>query len=164
MPGNSPFRNSAQDAAASAPWNERKLPPRSVARCVKNSARVLLALVLCCLLLPGQVYKVDPDKTITFQVDGATAAYSLDGFFAEATAENGVVSVEGKVAGDTHVVVVTPSGTQTFEILVNLMPPVYPPGFVAPTSGRGAGPERFLRRTVLFESRGDPEPDRLPEN
>jgi hypothetical protein len=101
----------------------------------RNSCRATLALVLCSLQSPGQVYKVDPDKTITFQVDGATAAYTLDGFFAEATAENGQVSVEGKVAGDTHVVVVTPSGTQTFEILVNLMPPVYPPGFVAPTSG-----------------------------
>jgi Carboxypeptidase regulatory-like domain len=101
----------------------------------RNSAWALLCLVLCCLLLPGQVYKVDPDKTITFPVDGASAAYTLDGFFAEASAENGVVSVEGKVAGDTHVVVVTPAGTQTFEILVNLMPPIFPPGFVAPTSG-----------------------------
>jgi hypothetical protein len=97
--------------------------------------RLLPALVLCCLLLPGQVYKVDPNKTITFQVDGATAAYTLDEFFAEATAENGVVTVEGKVAGDTHVVVVTPAGAQTFEILVNLMPPVYPRGYVPPTTG-----------------------------
>jgi hypothetical protein len=68
-------------------------------------------------------------------VDGATAAYTLDEFFAEATAQNGVVTVEGKVAGDTHVVVVTPSGAQTFEILVNLMPHVYPPGYVPPTTG-----------------------------
>jgi hypothetical protein len=113
VPGNSPFHNHGRAALWRAP----------------------LALLLCCLLLPGQVYKVDPDKTITFPVDGATAAYTLDGFFAEASAENGVVTVEGKVAGDTHVVVVTPSGTQTFEILVNLMPPILPPGFVAPTSG-----------------------------
>ena len=113
MPGNSPFRNRRHTALWRAP----------------------LALFLCCLLLPGQVYKVDPHKSITFQVDGATAAYTLDEFFAEATAENGVVTVEGKVAGDTHVVVVTPSGAQTFEILVNLMPPVYPPGYVPPTTG-----------------------------
>lgn len=113
MPENSLFRNHGRTAL----W------------------RVPLALLLCCLLLPGQVYKVDPHKTITFPVDGATAAYTLDEFFAEAAAENGVVTVEGKVAGDTHVVVVTPSGNQTFEILVNLMPPVYPPGYVAPTSG-----------------------------
>jgi hypothetical protein len=101
----------------------------------RNKCRAALALVLFCLLLPAQVYKVDPNKTINFEVPGATAAYTLDAFFAEATAENGVVSVEGKVAGATHVVVVTPSGTQTFEILVAMLPPVYPPGFVAPTSG-----------------------------
>ncbi len=99
-----------------------------------NKWRAPLSLVLCCLLLPAQVRKVDPDKTITFEVPGATAAYTLDAFFAEATAENGLVSVEGKVAGTTHVVVVTPSGVQTFEILVTMLPSVYPPGFVAPVS------------------------------
>jgi hypothetical protein len=108
VPGNSPFRNS---------W------------------RAPLSLLLCGLLLPGQVYKVDPNKTLTFEVPGATAAYTLDAFFAEASAENGVISIEGKVAGETHVVVVTPSGAQTFEIIVNMLPPVYPPGFVAPTTG-----------------------------
>ncbi len=131
MPENSPFRSRSQKA------KDRLLTRAAQNRdCVFAGAyraaivRVPLALLLCCLLLPAQVYKVDPHKTITFQIDGATAAYTLDGFFAEATAENGVVTVEGKVAGDTHVVVVTPSGTQTFEILVNLMPPVYPPGYL----------------------------------
>jgi Carboxypeptidase regulatory-like domain len=137
--GNSPFRNSAQDPTA-AVRALKTLLPRSVVSALRNHRhvprwRALLALVLCCLLAPAQVYKVDPHKTITFPVDGATAAYTLDEFFAEATAENGVVTVEGKVAGDTHVVVVSPSGTQTFEILVNLMPPVYPPGYVPPTTG-----------------------------
>ncbi len=148
MPENSPFRNSAQDAAASAVRVVEQLPPRSVVRALRSHRRAALwrappALLLCCLLLQGQVYKVDPNKTITFQVDGATAAYTLDEFFAEATAENGVVTVEGKVAGDTHVVVVTPAGAQTFEILVNLMPPVYPPGYVAPTTGAEAAQSGF---------------------
>jgi hypothetical protein len=140
VPENSLFRNSAQDAATSASGNVKTLPPPSVVRALRSHGRsalwrVPLALLLSCLLLSGQVYKVDPHKTITFPVDGATAAYTLDEFFAEATAENGVVTVEGKVAGDTHVVVVTPAGTQTFEILVSLMPPVYPPGYSPPTTG-----------------------------
>src|ERR1700723_150078 len=101
VPENSPFRNNAQDTAASAGRVLETLPPRSVVRALRSSRpaapwRAPLALLLCGLLLPGQVYKVDPQKTITFQVEGATAAYTLDEFFADATAENGVVTVQGK--------------------------------------------------------------------
>src|SRR5207248_9945190 len=91
-----------------------------------------VCLVSCCLTLPAQVRKVDPQKTITFEVAGATAAYTLDSFLAEATADNGVVSVSGKQPGTTHVVVVTASGLETFEDLVTTPPPHYPPGFVMP--------------------------------
>jgi len=45
-----------------------------------------LWLAACCFVLPAQVRKVDPKKTITFEVPGATAAYGLDEFIAEATA------------------------------------------------------------------------------
>jgi hypothetical protein len=93
-----------------------------------------LWLVSCCLMLPAQVRKIDPQKTITFEVSGATAAYSLDAFMAEATADNGLVSVTGNHPGTTHVVVVTPSGVQTFEVLVTTPPPHYPPGFVMPVN------------------------------
>lgn len=92
----------------------------------------LLWLTSCCLLSPAQIYKVEPQGTITFDVAGATAAYSLDASLVEATAENGLVSVEGKEPGTTHVVVITPSGVQTFEVLVTTPPPHYPPGFVMP--------------------------------
>jgi hypothetical protein len=91
-------------------------------------------MIACCLPLAAQVRQVDPNKTITFPVPGATAAYSLDAFLAEATAADGLVSVEGRVPGTTHIVVVAPSGLQTFEILVTTPPPHYPPGFVMPTS------------------------------
>ncbi len=93
----------------------------------------------CCLLLPAQVHKVDPKKTITFEVPGATAAYSLDSFLAEAAADNGLVSITGNQPGTTHVMVVTPSGVQNFEVLVNTPPPNYPPGFVMPVSGPEVG-------------------------
>jgi hypothetical protein len=91
-------------------------------------------LVSCCLLLPAQVHRVDPQKTITFEVAGATAAYSLDEALAEATAENGLVSVTGKQPGTTHIVMITPSGVQTLEVLVTTPPPHYPPGFVMPVN------------------------------
>lgn len=85
-------------------------------------------------MLPAQIHRVDPQKTITFEVAGATAAYSLDAFFAEATAENGIVSLTGKQPGTTHIVVITPSGPQTLDVLVTTPPPHYPPGFVMPVS------------------------------
>ena len=93
-----------------------------------------LWLASCCLMLRAQVHKVDPQKTITFEVAGGTAAYSLDSLLAEATASNGVVSVTGIAPGNTHVVVVTPSGIQTFEFLVTTPPPYYPPGWIPPVS------------------------------
>src|SRR3984893_6046475 len=93
-----------------------------------------LWLVSCCLMLPAQVHRVDPQKTITFEVAGATAAYSLDASLAEATADNGLVSVAGKQPGTTHVVAITASGVQTFEVLVTTPPPHYPPGFVMPVN------------------------------
>lgn len=93
-----------------------------------------LWLVSCCLTLPAQIRKVDPQKTITFELAGATAAYSLDESLAEASADNGVVSIAGKQPGTTHVVVIAPSGLQTFEVLVTTPPPHYPPGFVMPVS------------------------------
>jgi hypothetical protein len=96
-------------------------------------------LAVCCFILPAQVQKVDPNKTITLQVAGATAAYTMDSFLAEASAENGVVSIVGVHPGTTHVVVVTSSEPQTFEVLVNTLAPIYPPGFVMPESSSATG-------------------------
>ena len=85
-------------------------------------------------MLPAQVRKVDPKKTITFEVPGATAAYGMDEFIAEATADNGRVAVTGNQPGATQVVVVTAAGTQTFDIRVTQPPPNYPVGFEMPES------------------------------
>ncbi len=90
-------------------------------------------------MLSAQVHKVDPEKTLTFPVDGATAAYSMDESLAEAAAENGVVSITGNQPGTTHVMVVTPAGVQTLEVLIPVPPPHYPPGFVMPVSGPEVG-------------------------
>ncbi len=99
----------------------------------------ILWLAVCCFTLLAQVQKVDPNKTITLQVAGATAAYSMDSFLAEASAENGVVSIVGIHPGTTHVVVVTSSEPQTLEVFVTTPAPIYPPGFVSPESGSENG-------------------------
>jgi hypothetical protein len=101
-----------------------------------------LLIPLCgmsgCLMLQAQAHKVAPDKTITFEVTGATAAYSLDAFVAEATADDGNVSITGNHPGATRAVVVTPAGVQTFDVLVPMPPPYYPPGFVMPAGAAEA--------------------------
>ncbi len=94
-----------------------------------------LWLISCCLVMSAQIRTVDSENTITFEVAGATAAYSLDASLAEAVADNGLVAVTGKQPGTTHVVVIAPSGVQTVEVLVTAPPPHYPPGFVTPVSG-----------------------------
>jgi hypothetical protein len=109
-------------------------PPRPQVCFFKHQWMIPLWLISCGLMLPAEIHKVDPQKTITLLVPGATAAYSLDAFLAEANAEIGLVTVVGNHPGTTHVVVVTPSGVQTFEVLVTTPPPHYPPGFVMPVS------------------------------
>ncbi len=104
------------------------------------SRRVLAPLLLVSfgLLAPAQIHKVDPQRAITLQVPGATAAYSLDSFVAEANAEHGLLSIAGLHPGSTHVVAITPSGVQTFEVLVTTPPPIYPSGFAMPVYGMDA--------------------------
>lgn len=119
-----------------------------------------LWLVSCCFTLPAQVRKVDPQKTISFEVTGATAAYTLDSFLADAAADNGLVSVTGKQPGTTHVVVVTPSGVQTFDVLVTTPPPHYPPGFVMPVSAAqlaesGYYEQRYYSSPAQFQNQVD---------
>jgi hypothetical protein len=92
----------------------------------------LLCLFAVCAPLLGQTYRVESLKTITIDVPGATAAYSLDASCAEAAADNGVVTISGKLHGTTHVVVATASGAQPFDVVVTDPPIRYPPGFVNP--------------------------------
>ena len=68
--------------------------------------------------LQAQTYRVETEKTITIEVPGATAAFVLNATYADASAENGVVTVTGKIAGTTHVMVVTAAGPQPYEVVV----------------------------------------------
>jgi len=75
---------------------------------------------------------VSYQKSINLPVAGATAAYSLDPYIVEASANNGIVTIAGKGPGTTNIVVVTPAGVQTLAITVPVPPPVVPPGFESP--------------------------------
>ena len=64
-----------------------------------------LWLFSCCVTLSAQVHRVDPQKTITFEVAGATAAYSLDPipWLRRPLTIAGWVSIAGKQPGTTHI-------------------------------------------------------------
>ena len=102
----------------------------------------MAGFVLCAVA--GQFTKSIQARPSRFRVAGATAAYTLDEFLAEASAENGVVSVVGIHPGSTHVVVLTPEGVQTFEFLVTVLPPIYPQRFRSADRRIGCGTNRLL--------------------
>lgn len=97
-----------------------------------------VGLALLCQVSQAQTYKVESDKTITFEVAGATAAYTLESF-ADASAENGVVTVAGVSPGAAHVMVVTPSGIQNYVVTVTQPPLVYPKGYTPPETVQSTG-------------------------
>ena len=68
--------------------------------------------------LQAQTHKIESGKTVSIDVPGVTAAYSLDPSVADAEVQDGAVAVSARMHGSTHVVAVTPAGTQTFEVVV----------------------------------------------
>jgi hypothetical protein len=110
--------------------------------------QVALFCVLCNIAGLGQsIITVPYQKTTTFPVAGATAAYSLDSSIAEATATAEVIEVYGKAPGTTHVIVVTSGGVQSFSITVPQPPPMLPPNFIAQQNENGESGSYEFRYT-----------------
>jgi hypothetical protein len=65
---------------------------------------------------------------------GVTAAYVLDGLYAEVILDAGYVLITGKFAGHTQIMLVGESGVQNLSVEVTAAPPNYPPGFILPDS------------------------------
>src|SRR2546421_770851 len=100
--------------------------------------QVALFCVLCNIAGLGQsIITVPYQKSTTFPIAGATAAYSLDSNLAEATAACEVIEIYGKSPGTTHVIVVTSGGVQSFSISVPQPPPILPANFIAQQSENG---------------------------
>jgi hypothetical protein len=77
-------------------------------------------------------------QTISVPLPGALAAFSLDDFYVEATAQDATLTIFGKNSGSAHVVAVVGDGTKAFEVRVLPAPPSYPAGFVQPLSASSA--------------------------
>ena len=79
--------------------------------------------------LAAQTVTVAFQQQIEMRIPGATAAYSLNSFYADASVVDGVVTIQGKNPGSTTVMVVTGVGLQSFRVSVPQPAPVYPAGF-----------------------------------
>ena len=118
--------------------------------------RIALTCCFCAVAAEGQsLVTVGYQKTIQVPVTGATAAYSLDSYIAEAAAANGVVAITGKSPGTTNIMVVTSGGVQSLQVFVPVPPSSLPPGFLAPTGEGGASESGF------YEVRYNSDPGQL---
>jgi hypothetical protein len=82
--------------------------------------RILIAIFS--LFVAGQLFAADLTVTAgeghQLLVPGVTAAYAVDASIAEASSHNGVVTISGKSAGTTRVVIVTMEETRTVDVMV----------------------------------------------
>jgi hypothetical protein len=71
-------------------------------------------------------------KVVKLPAASATAAYATDPLYADVSLEDGFVTVEGKFAGHTEIIIVGGSNVQDIPVDVTAAPPSYPPGFTQP--------------------------------
>lgn len=85
----------------------------------RNKSPAFFGLLLISFALHAQTsFKVESEKTLRVDAPGAIDAYSLDSSCAEATLADGTVIITGRIPGSTHIVVVLPSGTLAWDVLV----------------------------------------------
>jgi hypothetical protein len=96
----------------------------------------LLLMGLAAMPLAAQTLVVGYQQRAELRIPGATAAYSLNSFYADATLVDGVVVVQGNSPGMTTIIVVTGVGLLNFRVSVPQPANVYPPGFEPPRAGR----------------------------
>ena len=112
----------------------------------------VLQVALFCVLsnlagLGQSIINVPYQKSTTFAVAGATAAYCLDSNIAEATVSGEVIEIYGKSPGTTHVVVVTSGGVQSLSVTVPEPPPLLPPELLAQQNENGESGSYEFRYT-----------------
>jgi hypothetical protein len=79
---------------------------------------VLLALLFAATAFAAEPLTVNIRESIVLQIPGVTAAYAVDGTIADAAAAGGTITIFGRAAGETQIVVVALGGTRTFPLIV----------------------------------------------
>jgi Carboxypeptidase regulatory-like domain len=92
-------------------------------------------------------------KRVEIALAGATAAYSLDPYIADATATGGIVEIFGKAPGTTHIVIVTNAGVQSLTVSVTPPASALPPGMQPEGSQSG--------ETGVYEFRYNSDPGQI---
>jgi hypothetical protein len=87
--------------------------------------------------------KIDVAETASIDVAGATAAYAIDPTIANAAPARGGVSIIGRAAGSTQVVVVTAAGTRTILVTVRARAASPRPGSDAASAEHGSYEVRY---------------------
>ncbi len=87
---------------------------------MKHTLVILVALLITGAALAETTTPIvlTPRGSVSLAVSGATAAYSIDARVAEASAFDGVLTITGREAGETTVVVVRHDGVDTLPIVV----------------------------------------------
>lgn len=93
------------------------------------------ALLLAAPALFAEALQVRVNNGLALPFAGVSAAYTVDGSIAEASLRDGTVTLFGKSAGTTMLVLVTAESTRTIELVVT-------PAASAGPSGAGAPPPR----------------------
>ncbi len=116
-------------------------------------ALAILMLAASCSLT-AQI-TVQAGKQTQVPAPGSTSAVSLNLHVADASVENGVLTITGVDPGDTRVIAVNSNGLQEVRIHVSPAPPIYPPGFLPPRyseNDSGAYEFRFSSDRLQFEN------------
>ncbi|MBV8519579.1 MAG: SPOR domain-containing protein [Acidobacteria bacterium] len=92
---------------------------------VSSASRARLAVLMLALALTlaasaqaPRAFTVAVHDTLSFQVIGATSAYAIDANIADASASNGTITIYGRSAGRTQLVVISMTGQSTFALVV----------------------------------------------
>ncbi len=96
---------------------------------------LVILVAMASVPLAAQTVTVAYQQQIEMRIPGATAAYSLNSFYADASVVDGVVTIQGKNPGSTTIMVVTGVGLLSFRVSVPQPAPVYPAGFEPPRQG-----------------------------
>ena len=102
---------------------------------------VLLAIATAAFANGGFV--VTTGRSTTIDIPGATSAYAIDATIAEVSVRNGIVSLTGRSAGTTQIVVITMAGSYTLPVTVQAAAAKKPVGVESEGPRHGAASAHY---------------------
>ena len=85
---------------------------------MKRAALVILLFTFATVAHAQQTFTLALQESRSFQMMGASAAWAIDASIVEVSASNGTISLFARGAGTTKIVVVSITGQNTFDVVV----------------------------------------------